>query len=67
MCMDVLHAHKYVHYMSAWYWQKPEELIGSPELEIQMIFSHHIVLKTKPGSSVRATVLLMAEPSPQSL
>lgn len=63
----VLLACQYVHYMSAWYWQKPEELVGPPELEIQMIFSHHIVLGTKPGSSVRATVFLMAEPSSQFL
>ena len=63
----VLLACKYVYYMSAWYWQKPEELVGSPELKIQMIFSHHIVLGTKPGSFVRATVFLMAEPSPQFL
>lgn len=38
------------------------------KLDLQIVVSHHdhTVLRTKPGSTVRATVLLTTKPSPQS-
>ena len=62
MYLRVLPACMYVHHMHAWYLQRSEEVLKSPGTEAAML-----ELGPKPRSSARWQVLLITEPSPQSL
>lgn len=57
LCVCVLPARTHVHHVYAYCLRKPEEGIGSPGLELELVVSCHMGVGTKPGFSTRPDVL----------
>jgi hypothetical protein len=47
----------YIHQVHAWCLQRSEEVIRYPELELEMIVSHHVCAGNQLESLVRATTI----------